>query len=107
MSENLSFQLVSFVLLLIAAGFLYRVFKEDWVYKKSIICTFLSLVCFSSAVACSFQVIKNEQDVSRQFQAVQSGKIISYSKCYNKGKYKVCEADYGTKYVVNDYWKVK
>lgn len=106
MSENLSFQLVSFVLLLIAAGFLYRVFKEDWVYKNSI-CTFLSLVCFSSAVACSFQVIKNEQDVSRQFQAVQSGKIISYSKCYNKGKYKVCEADYGTKYVVNDYWKVK
>ena len=106
MSENLSFQLVSFVLLLIAAAFLYRVFKEDWVYKKSI-CTFLSLVCFSSAVACSFQVIKNEQDVSRQFQAVQSGKIISYSKCYNKGKYKVCEADYGTKYVVNDYWKVK
>lgn len=106
MSENLSFQLVSFVLLLIAAGFLYRVFKEDWVYKKSI-CTFLSLVCFSSAVACSFQVIKNDQDVSRQFQAVQSGKIISYSKCYNKGKYKVCEADYGTKYVVNDYWKVK
>ena len=106
MSENLSFQLVSFILLLIAAGFLYRVFKEDWVYKKSI-CIFLSLVCFSSAVACSFQVIKNEQDVSRQFQAVQSGKIISYSKCYNKGKYKVCEADYGTKYVVNDYWKVK
>ena len=96
MSENLNFQLTSFVLLLIAAGFLYRALKEDWVYKKSI-CTFLSLVCFSSAIACSFQVIKNKQDVSRQFQAVQNGKIISYSKCYNKGKYKVCEADYGTK----------
>lgn len=106
MSENLNFQLVSFVLLLIAAGFLYRVFKEDWIYKK-IVCTFLSLVCFSSAVACSFQVVKDKQNASRQFQAVQNGKIISYSKCYNKGKYKVCEANSGTKYIVNDYWKGK
>lgn len=104
MSENLNFQLASSVLLLIAAGFLYRVFKEDWIYKK-IVCTFLSLVCFSSAVACSFQVVKDKQNASRQFQAVQNGKIIPYSKCYNKGKYKVCEANSGTKYIVNDYWK--
>ena len=104
MSENLNLQLASSVLLLIAAGFLHRVFKEDWIYKK-IVCTFLSLVCFSSAVACSFQVVKDKQNASRQFQAVQSGKIISYSKCYNKGKYKVCEANSGTKYIVNDYWK--
>ena len=31
MSENLNFQLASSVLLLIEAGFLYIVFKEDWI----------------------------------------------------------------------------
>lgn len=104
MSENLNFQLASFVLLLIAAGFLYRVFKEDWIYKKSV-CTFLSLVCFSSAVARSFQVVKDEQNASRQFQAVQNGKITSYSRCYSKRKYKVCEVNSGNEVVVDDYWK--